>query len=274
MSNILEDLETELKIRGYSPATIKNYLRHTQEFLNFVQKSPKSITEQDLKRYLAHLMSGKSQKPSSVNLALSSIKFYFMNIAKKNIFLEVKAPKLEKKLPTVLTKEEVRKLLYHAGNEKHRMLIEFLYSSGLRVSEAVKMKVNDLDFNEHMGMVKSGKGKKDRNIILSKDFVTHIKSYLDTRKDTSEYLFTSYRGHITERMAQKIVSEAAAKAQIKKRVFCHALRSSFATHLLEAGTDIRVIQILLGHSSISTTERYTLVSREQLKKVQSPLDNI
>lgn len=272
MIAILEELETELKIRGYTNATVSSYLRHVKAFLDYNKKTPKSATEQDVKKYIAHLMSDKKHRPASINLTLSSLKFYFLNIIKKNIFIEVKAPKIEKKLPTVLTKEEVRQLLAHATNSKHKLLIELLYSSGLRVSEAVKLKVNDLDFDEHMGLVKSGKGKKDRNIILSKDFVKHLKDYLETRKEKSEYLFSSYMGHITTRMAQKVVSETAKTAGLKKNVFCHALRSSFATHLLEGGTDIRVIQELLGHSDISTTMRYTRVSTQQLKKVQSPFD--
>ncbi len=161
-------------------------------------------------------------------------------------------------------------------NKKHRLLIEFLYSSGLRVSEAVSIKINNLDLNEKIGRVIAGKGKKDRLIILSDSLVEHIKNYLKYRKQESEYLFNGlFEGeHLSVRMAQRIVSEAAKKAGIKKKVFCHALRSSFATHLLESGTDIRVIQTLLGHVSISTTERYTKVSTEMLKKVKSPLDNL
>lgn len=274
MINILEKLETELKIRGYSEATTRNYIRQVQAFLDFLNKSEKTIKEQDLKKYIVHLTSDLKLKPASINLALSSIKFYFLNILKKNIFTDVKAPKIEKKLPTVLTMQEVRDLIAAATNEKHKLLIQLLYSSGLRVSEGVKMKVVDLDFNEHMGIVRSGKGRKDRNIILSKDFVASVMKYLDAREEESEYLFPSYNGHLTERMAQKVVNETAKKAGIKKRVFCHALRSSFATHLLESGTDIRVIQELLGHSDISTTQRYTYVSQQQLKKVKSPLDNL
>ncbi|MDP3916742.1 MAG: tyrosine-type recombinase/integrase [Nanoarchaeota archaeon] len=270
---VLDNLKTELKIRGYSDATIKSYLRHNNDFLSYVNKPVKGVNEQDVKKYIAHLMS-KKHKPASINLALSSIKFYFTNILKKNIFTEVKAPKIEKKLPTVLTKLEIRQLLDAPKNTKHRLLIELLYSSGLRVSEAVKLKVNDLDLHEKMGIVRSGKGKKDRNIILSNGFIGNLKNYLKNRKHDSDYIFNSYKGHITTRMAQKIVNEAAVESGIKKRIFCHALRSSFATHLLETGTDIRIIQELLGHSDISTTQRYTKVSTEQLKKVQSPMDNL
>lgn len=217
-------------------------------------------------------MTKKKLKPASINLALSSIKFYFKEVLKKNIMGDIKAPKIEKTLPTVLTMDEIKLLLDATKNPRQRLLIELLYSSGLRVSEAVKLRVNDLDLAENMGTVRAGKGKKDRNIILSKSFVKALKIYLDDRLVESKYIFNSRDGHLTERMAQRIVNESAARAGIKKRVYCHALRSSFATHLLDAGTDIRVIQVLLGHSDISTTQRYTNVSRKQLRKVKSPLD--
>jgi site-specific recombinase XerD len=151
-------------------------------------------------------------------------------------------------------------------------LIELLYSSGLRVSEAVNMKINDLDLKEKIGTVKSGKGKKDRLIILSNTMIKHLESYLKKRKDNNPYVFPSKDKQLSIRQAQKIVKKSAEKADIKKRVFCHALRSSFATHLLESGTDIRMIQELLGHANLATTERYTKVSKEQLKKIKSPLD--
>ena len=134
------------------------------------------------------------------------------------------------------------------------------------------MKIIDLDFSEKMGKVRSGKGRKDRHIILSVSLIEKLKKYLEKRKEDSEYLFPSKKGFLSIRMAQKIVNNAAKKAGIKKRVFCHALRSSFATHLLEAGTDIRIIQELLGHADLSTTQKYVNVSNAQLKKVKSPLD--
>jgi integrase/recombinase XerD len=270
----LKNLETELKIRGYSPVTISSYVRHNKNFFTFIKKSPNSVKDKDVKIYMAHLMTEKNLKPASVNLALAAIKFNLETILKKTVFTDIKHPKIEKKLPTVLTKNEVKHLISAVKNPKHKLLIELLYSSGLRVSEAVKLKATDLDLDEYMGYVRSGKGKKDRNIILSRGFVESVKKYLSLRPQNLEYLFPSRKGHITTRMAQIIVNTASKQAGIKKRVFCHALRSSFATHLLEEGTDIRVIQELLGHSDISTTQRYTKVSREQLKKVISPLDKL
>ena len=270
---MLKKLETELKLRGFTQATQKAYMEHNSKFLNFIKKQPAQITEDDLKLYLADLISERKQKPASVNLTISALKFFYKDLLRKDIFSNIKPPKSEKKIPTVLSKDEIKQLLDAITNDKHKLLVELLYSSGLRVSEAVKMKIDDLNLKEKMGKVISGKGKKDRHIILSNNVIEHINNYLKDRKEDSEYLFPSEKSHITVRMAQKVVNKSAKKAGIKKRVFCHALRSSFATHLLEAGTDIRVIQVLLGHSSISTTERYVKVSTEQLKKVKSPLDS-
>ncbi len=271
---MLGALETELKIRGLSGVTIKNYVIQNERFLNFIKKKAEAVEGSDIKKYMAYLISDLGLKPASVNLTLSSLKFYYEQVLKKKIFEDIKPPKIEKKLPTVLSKDEIKRLLDACSNPKHNLLIKLLYSSGLRVSEAVKMKVDDLDFDERMGRVIEGKGKKDRLIILSKDLISDIKEYLKVRKRSSEYLFPSSHSHITIRMAQKIVQMNALKAGIKKRVFCHALRSSFATHLLESGVDIRYIQELLGHSDLSTTQRYTKVSTEQLKKIVSPLDEL
>lgn len=271
---MLDKFETELKIRGFSARTVESYMYNVKKFLDFLKNEPREATENDAKRYIAHLMSDKKYRPSSINLAISSLKFFFKEILRNPAFNAVKAPKLEKKIPTVLTKEEVKKLLNAIGNPKHRLLVEFLYSSGLRVSECVSLRIDDLDLNEKMGKIKHGKGNKERYIILSESLILHLGEYLKNKKDTTSYIFSVKDRPITIRQAQKIVKEAARKAGFKKRVFCHALRSSFATHLLEAGTDIRVIQELLGHSNLSTTQIYTKVSTQQLKKVKSPLDSL
>jgi len=270
---VLKKLETELKIRGFSPKTINAYVSHNKRFLEFCKKDVEQVDENDVKAYMAHLMD-KGQKPASVSLAMSAIRFLYDEMLDKGIFVKIKLPKAEKKLPTVLSKDEIRKILNVTKNPKHKLLITFLYSSGLRVSEAVSIKIDDLDLKERMGIVRAGKGKKDRNIILSESLVNSLKQYLEARNDENPYVFGIKDRHITVRQAQRIVNEAAKKAGIKKRVFCHALRSSFATHLLENGTDIRVIQELLGHSNLATTQRYTKVSREQLKKVKSPMDDL
>lgn len=271
---MLEKLETELKLRGFTTDTIRAYIFHNSKFLEFVGKKPEQVNADDVKNYIAHIMTDLGYKPASTGLALSALRFYYEEILDKNIFVKIKAPKPEKKQPTVLTKYEIGKMIEVTKNLKHKLLLEFLYSSGLRVSEAVQMQINDLDWHEKIGMVKGGKGKKDRNIILSDRLIEHVKEYLATREDKNPYLFNIRDTHITIRQAQRIVKEAAVKAKIRKRVFCHALRSSFATHLLESGTDIRIIQELLGHSNLATTQKYTKVTTEQIKKVENPLDKL
>lgn len=270
---MLEKLENELKLRGFSKKTIEAYMFHNKRFLEFIKKDTSEITKDDVKAYLGNLISDKKQSPRSVGLALSSIKFMYKTLLKRDIFEDIKAPKLEKKIPTVLTKDEVKGLLDSVKNKKHRLLIEFMYSSGLRVSECVSIKIDDLDLDDRTGTIRAGKGKKDRHIILSNKVVEHLREHLANRNDNNPHVFNVKDRHMGVRQAQKIVNKSAKQANIKKRVFCHALRSSFATHLLEEGTDIRVIQELLGHSNLATTERYTKVSKEQLKKVKSPLDD-
>ena len=271
---MFDKLETELKIRGFSNRTVESYLYHNINFSNFIKKDPKEVNEQDAKKYLAYLISDKKYSPRSANLALSSLKFFYNEIMQNQAFNAVKAPKVEKKIPTVLSKEEIRKLLEAVSNPKHKLLIEFMYSSGLRVSECVSLKLDDLDLNEKMGKIRHGKGNKERYIILSDNLIRHLNDYTAKRKDKSQFIFSVKGGPITVRQAQKVVKGAAKMAGIRKRVFCHALRSSFATHLLESGTDIRIIQELLGHSDLSTTHIYTKVSTQQLKKVKSPLDTL
>jgi len=271
---VIEKLKTELRLRGFSSRTVAAYVFHNQKFLEHVKKNAESIQEDDVKAYIGYLISDKKQRPSSVNLAICALRFMYEKVMEKNLFAKIQAPKSEKKIPTVLSKDEIKKMLETTKRFKHKLLIEMLYSSGLRVSEAMNLKVDDLDIEEKMGIVRGGKGMKDRHIILSEQLCEHLSGYLAQRNNDSEYVFSVKNRGMSVRQAQRIVNESAKGAGIKKRVFCHALRSSFATHLLEDGVDIRVIQELLGHANIATTELYTKVSREQLKNVRSPLDNM
>ncbi|MCF7861529.1 tyrosine-type recombinase/integrase [Candidatus Woesearchaeota archaeon] len=275
---MLKRLEIELKLRGYSKKTIKEYLYHNKNFINFLRESKESagisadnISEDDVKEYLAYLLSEKEYSSRSVGLVFSALKFYYKDVLKKDIFSDIKPPKLDRKLPTVLSKVEIVSMIDESKNFKHRLLIEFLYSSGLRVSECVCMKIEDIDLSDRLAKVVGGKGNKDRHVILSNKLVSDIREYIVERN--SGYLFAAGDSHLSVRQAQRIVKDAAARAGIKKRVYCHALRSSFATHLLETGTDIRVIQELLGHSNLQTTQIYTKVSKDTIRKVKSPLDD-
>lgn len=270
---ILKKLETELKLRGFSQNTIKTYVMANKLFLEWIKKQPEQVTEQDVKDYLAYLMSEKGVSASSIALKKAALKFLFDEILKKGI-VNLKTPKIPKHVPAVLAKDEVKRLIDSAGSYKSRVMIQFLYSSGLRLSELVKLKVDDLEMKEKIGWVRGGKGGKDRMFILSEALIKELEEYMLTLDFNEKYLFPGKNGYISSRNVQKIISFAAKRAGIKKNVHPHMLRHCFATHLLEAGVDIRKIQELLGHSSLSTTELYTHVSTQQLKKIKSPLDSL
>jgi len=258
----------ELKLRGYSPKTIEAYLKYNKEFALFTSERPASqITIDEVKSYLAHLISEREASARTVNLARSALLFFFNEVHNKG-FTNIKTPKIKASLPTVLTKEEVKRLLECAGNEKSRLIMMTLYSSGLRVSELTKLKWKDLELDDKIAWVRSGKGSKDRMIILS-DLLS--KNFKQISKN-STYVFSGRNGSLTTRNIQKIVTNAAKTAKINKKVTPHTLRHSFATHLLESGNDIRMIQELLGHSNLQTTQIYTHVSSEHKRNVRSPLD--
>jgi integrase/recombinase XerD len=266
----MQDLQTELKLRGFSLNTERTYLHHNQAFLAFVKKQPAEVVENDIRLYLAHLLREEKQK-SSVALVRSALLFYYNEVLKKS-FASIKTPKIPKKLPITLTKEEIKKLL-EATHGKSQLLIKLLYASGLRISEALKLKVEDLEIEQRIGWVRNGKGGKDRMIILSEQVLAELKEYLRTNKITAGYIFLGRNGRpMTSRNAQLIVQRASAG--MAKHITPHKLRHSFATHLREAGQDLRVIQELLGHSSIQTTEIYTHVSTEEKRKVVSPADSL
>src|SRR3989338_1492877 len=268
----LEQLETELKLRGFSDKTVKSYLFYNSKFLGFTNKSPEAVTEEDIKAYLAHLMGDKKKNAATVALVRAALKFYYDGVLKKNI-VTLKTPKIQKKLPTVLTRDEVKRLLESAPTQKSRLIMMMLYSSGLRVSECCSLKVNDLEIAQKVGWVRDGKGGKDRIFILSEGIIEGLINYINGKN--TEHIFTNKEGRpLSARNIQKIVGTAAKRAGISKGVSPHTLRHSFATHHLESGESIRKIQELLGHSNLQTTQIYTKVSTEELRKVKSPLDSL
>jgi integrase/recombinase XerD len=270
---VLEDLQTELTLRGLSPRTEKTYLYLNKAFLQAVKKTPTEVTEEDIRGYLARLLRDGTEK-SSVALIRSALLFYYNEVLKKG-FATIKTPKLQKKLPVVLTQDEIRRLIQAAGHRKSRLLIKLLYASGLRVSEALNLKVEDLEPEQRIAWVRRGKGAKDRMIILSEQLVGELAEFLKEHEIVKGHIFLGHADKpMTPRNAQKIIATAAKAAGIAKQVTPHKLRHSFATHLRESGTDLRVIQELLGHSSIQTTEIYTHVSSEEKRKVVSPLDTL
>ncbi len=265
----LKRLATELKLRGFSPNTVKNYVFYNAQFLDFAKKPAEQIIEDDIRSYLGQKLSeGMSNK--SIALIKAALKFMYDEVLKKGI-VNMKTPKIASSLPVVLTRGEVKRLIDSAKNRQHKLLLTLLYSSGLRLSECINLKYGDLDLADGMGWVRSGKGSKDRMFILSRKLKEEFSA---RRGKAQDYVFRGYKGKLTPRAVQKAVGAAAKRAGIEKPVHVHTLRHSFATHLLENGTDIRKIQKLLGHSNLQTTQIYTSVSTEELKKVKSPMDSL
>jgi integrase/recombinase XerD len=272
----LKKLEIELKISKNSHYTIRNYLDANKQLFIFSKKEPEQMNIDNVKSFMAEKLSEKSS--SSIILFLAAIKYSYTNILQKDITAGIKRPKKEKRIPTVLTKEEIKKLINNLFSSKSRLMVSLLYACGFRVSELTNLKISDINFDEKTGFVKQGKGKKDRMFNVPEFLLQDMKKQAEEQKRlNSEFLFSNPSTpskKLSSSNLEKIVRKAAHRAEIQKEVHCHTLRHSFATHLLENSVDIRKIQELLGHADLSTTQIYTHVSKEELKKIKSPIDSL
>jgi len=212
---------------------------------------------------------------STLNQAINALKFYYGTVLKKKFIYEVKRPRKDKKLPIVLNKEEVTKIINSVNNLKHRAILMLVYSAGLRVGEVVRLKLEDIDNKRMLIHIKGAKGRKGRYTMLSETALDILRKYWKEYKPV-KWLFEGARTgrYLSTRTVEKILEYACEKAGIRKDVSVHTLRHSFATHLLEGGTDLRYIQELLGHTSSKTTEIYTHVSTKSIGKIKSPLDTL
>lgn len=270
-----KDIRQQLKAKGYSDLTIKAYVSHVERFLEYVREEQAPWDEQILIRYNIRLQE-RQLSHSYINQAISAITFYMRYICEAPpLSVDYARPKRETKLPNVLSISEVRKVLDAVSNPKHRALLYLTYASGLRVGEVVRLKIQDLDAERNTVKVTQGKGRKDRYTLLSAAALNVIKLYIASDRPLY-WLFPGQdvRKHLTERAAQKVFEHALRNSGVIKRVTIHSLRHSFATHLLESGTDLRYIQELLGHRNSKTTERYTHVSVRDIRLIQSPLDRL
>jgi site-specific recombinase XerD len=270
-----ERLETELRSRKYSPRTIAAYVQYNRFLCAAAGKTPEEMQSRDVKTYIARAERELRYSASSMNLALSALKFFYREVAGRDIVADQARPRQDKRLPVVLSRSEIKSLLEALGNPKHRLLLMMVYASGLRVSEVVALRREDIDPLRKTLTVRMGKGRKDRLTVLSEQVMACLKDhYFDW--DMEGWLFPGGvpGSHLSIRSAQRIFSDALAKAGIAKGASIHSLRHSFATHLLESGTNIRYIGELLGHASVRTTERYTHVTRTKISRVPSPLDGL
>ena len=286
MTPLRQRMLEDMQLRNYAPATQRNYIHYVADYAKYFQTSPEKLDLEDLRQYMLYLVNDRKLSPESINTFVTAAKFLYLRTLElpwgEEQFPRVRRPL---KLPVVLSHEEVVIFFDHIPGLKYRAVLMACYGAGLRISEAVALKIGDIDSRRMLIRVEQGKGKKDRYVMLSPRLLevlrvwwraSHPGSSPTTKSSASPsgYLFPGWRTgrHLTSTSVQVAVREAALACGLRKRITAHTLRHSFATHLLENGTDIRVIQVLLGHSRIDTTAHYTAVSPQVVGNTLSPLD--
>lgn len=266
----------KLKTLRYSDHTIRNYSSAMKEFAYFHEgKNLENLGSGDIEKFLLYLIEKRRVSVSYHNISLGAIKFFYERvIGKPEITEGIKRPKGEKLLPEVLSEEEVGRLFGCVTNLKHKCILITIYSGGLRLSEAVNLKIKDIDSERMKIFIRGGKGRKDRYTVLSKGLLKLLLEYFNMEKPKIWLFEGATGGQYSTISVQHIMRDAVIKAGIKKHATVHTLRHSFATHLMESGTDLRYIQSLLGHSSIKTTEIYTHITTRGLDQITSPFDKI
>ena len=263
----------DMSVRKFGEKTQYDYIRHVKAFSTFLGRSPAKAMPEDLRRYQVHQSKAGTQPPT-INSAVAALRFFFrVTLDRPDMCRHLTMVPLPEKLRVVLNKEEVLQLLEAAPGVKYKAALSVAYGGGLRVSEVANLKVSDIDSKRMLIRVEQGKGKKDRHAMLSPRLLALLRDYWEVAKPTT-WLFPGRDPllPITTRQLRRVVRDTADAVGITKRVSPHVLRHSFATHLLEQGVDIRVIQVLLGHSKLETTAIYTTVATKVLRDVTSPLD--
>ncbi len=265
----------DLQLEGITPGTQTKYLREVTNLSNYFGKSPEELGEEEVKEYLSHLLEDRKLSRGKYRNYVAGIKFLYMTtLNREEVVKKIRYPKAAKKLPVVLDLAEVKALLSVTENLKHRALLTITYSAGLRISEAASLRVTDID-SKRMMRVQQGKGGKDRYSILSQTTLELLRHYWRQYRP-KQWLFEGQdkETHISVSAIRQIFLEAKERAGITKPTSPHTLRHSFATHLIESGTSLHHVQLLLGHRSPTTTTVYLHVSKMNLSKVASPLDSL
>ncbi|MGB3868768.1 MAG: site-specific tyrosine recombinase/integron integrase [Flavobacteriales bacterium] len=272
----LQRMQQKLDIARYSPRTIDTYLSATKKFFHhFPAKHPNDIRTEDIERYQHYMASERKVSNSTLNQVVNAVRYYYKDVlgdAQRVKFIE--RPRGERKLPNVLSEEEVTAILRAVDNLKHQCILMLIYSAGLRLGELINLKRSDIIPERHQVIIRGGKGKKDRITVLSPKIRERLDRYLVEYRPTLFLFEGQSGGAYSDTSVQTIFRRAKDKARITAPATVHTLRHSFATHLLEKGTDLRYIQTLLGHSSSKTTEIYTHVSTKALGKIRSPLEDL
>jgi integrase/recombinase XerD len=274
--NVPEEFLKTLVIKNYSENTIRTYKAMLGGFLDHYSGiNPELITEEQIRDYLLYLIDERGVSLSYQNQAINAIKFYYEKVLGKPVkTYYVQRPKKERRLPGVLSEEEIALIIKKTENLKHKAIISLIYSAGLRRGELIGLKIADIDSKRMVVNIRQGKGMKDRISLLSTKVLELLREYI-IEYEPEEWLFEGqFGGTYSEKSVQKLFKDALERAGIKRHATVHTLRHSFATHLLERGTDLRYIQTLLGHQSSKTTEIYTHITKKGMENIKSPLDNL
>jgi integrase/recombinase XerD len=278
MGKLRDQMESDLKLRRYSKSTTKEYLRCMINFTKFFMRTPEELGEPEIRTFLLHLVEKRKISASMQKMYIAAIKFFYSTTLKRpDVVQHICYPRVPKTLPDILSPEEVLALFDAIESMKHRAIVATAYACGMRISEACNLHCRgDIDSERMFIHIRLGKGGKDRYVMLSEQLLVLLRMYYKEARPTGICLFPGEHPDqsISPSAVRAVFNKAVRKLSIPKRITPHCLRHSFATHLLEAGTDIRVIQALLGHSSIRTTTRYTHVSNAHIATVKSPLDLI
>ena len=272
----LTDMITkEGRRRNYSAKTIESYQAYVKRFFEYCKKEPKRVTKKDIREFLDKLIE-RGQSGNTINVNLNAFRFVFEDLLRRRIRLNIRYSKKPLQLPVFLEKEEVKAFLDSVENEKHRLMVELMYSAGLRVSELCNLRVKHLEIDKGYGFVRKGKGKKDRVFIIAEYVKQKIKSLIESEQlNAEDWLFMSNRKRQYDvRTIEEIVKKARKKAGIVKNIHPHTLRHSFATHLIENGYSLTEVQSLLGHKSPETSMIYIHLATPRMLNVKSPLDSL
>jgi integrase/recombinase XerD len=272
----LNKMKEYLITKRYQPTTVKTYMSAFTEFLSkFPGKEPELITLEDIKSYMLTKINESSISESTQNCIVNAIKFYYEKIEdREKFYLTDLRPRNPIKIPGFLSKEETTKLLKTPENLKHRVILQLIYSAGLRLGELTRLKVRDIKFDDNVIEVKCAKGKKDRITILAKNVKTLLQEYMDQYKPKYYLIEGQTGGKYSDRSVQNIMHNSVIKSVVDENATPHTLRHSFATHMILDGVDLRIVQEFLGHSSPETTAIYTHLTDKMKQDIKSPLDNL